>query len=527
LDKSCNFQMSCPTVMFRTKPLLKLLRYAAFRRPVRLRLPLPRVLGLSCLALPVALATRTSTRSLPPTISLKPGRLKVVVELVWLVWDCVCAVWRAVRTLAAVLPCLLLLPLALLPPPLPRLAPRRLAGLVLACAEAAGPVYVKLAQWAATRRDLLPGEVCEVLAGLQDRTSPHPWAATLRLLRQDFGADFADFHSRLWLEDTLPVASGCCAQVYHGWVDGEEVAIKVVHPQLERQLQLDLMVLAAAARWVTWLVPRLAWLNLGGTVAEFGELMTRQMDMVEEAANLQRFRHNFRHREDVVFPEPLMHHCRRRVLVESWVAGTSISSLLAPGAEGEECRAMAARGADMLLQMVFHDNLWHGDLHPGNLLVTPAGGLAVLDPGITCSFSREDRANLVDTFRAVVVGDGGRVGELFLERSEHRCREPAAFVLEMQGIVAAARRQQLCLETVDVSLLLQQVFGALMRHQVRLDASFLSVVIAVTVVEVNEAIRGINTLTLAQGLARSLDRNLDLVARALPFVMSIPTSEPS
>ena len=148
----------------------------------------------------------------------------------------------------------------------------------------------------------------------------------------------------------------------------------------------------------------------------------------------------------------------------------------------------------------------------------------------------------MDTFRAVVVGDGGRVGELFLERSEHRCREPAAFVLEMQGIVAAARRQQLCLETVDVSLLLQQValatrglwtcsstqvFGALMRHQVRLDASFLSVVIAVTVVEVNEAIRGINTLTLAQGLARSLDRNLDLVARALPFVMSIPTSEPS
>ena len=101
----------------------------------------------------------------------------------------------------------------------------------------------------------------------------------------------------------------------------------------------------------------------------------------------------------------------------------------------------------------------------------------------------------MDTFRAVLVGDGGRVGELFLERSEHECRDPAAFVLEIQGIVAAARRQQLCLETVDVSLLLQQVpelqhvhpaqvFGALMRHQVRLDSSFLSVVIAVTVVEV-------------------------------------------
>merc|ERR1719193_539195 len=111
-----------------------------------------------------------------------------------------------------------------------------------------------------------------------------------------------------------------------------------------------------------------------------------QMDMVEEAANLTRFRHNFRNTEDIIFPEPKL--CKRRVLIESWVSGESIATYLEPGTDPEQQKLLANRGADMLLQMVFHDNLWHGDLHPGNLLVTPSGQLAVLDSGITCSLSK-------------------------------------------------------------------------------------------------------------------------------------------
>ena len=85
-----------------------------------------------------------------------------------------------------------------------------------------------------------------------------------------------------------------------------------------------------------------------------------------------------------------------------------------------------------MVNQVFKDNLWHGDLHPGNLLVTPTGQLAVLDSGITCSLNSEDRANLIDTFRAVVLGDGARVGELFLERSKHDCKDRPGFIGQMQ-----------------------------------------------------------------------------------------------
>ena len=143
-----------------------------------------------------------------------PGYSKYSIgEILLCFWDSVCAVWRAFRTGLVLLPCLLAVPLALLPPPLPSLSPQVLAELVAVCAEAAGPVYVKLAQWAATRRDLLPESVCQPLSRLQTRVSPHSWRATERLLKEEFGAEFKDFYQRLWLEERRPVASGCCAQV--------------------------------------------------------------------------------------------------------------------------------------------------------------------------------------------------------------------------------------------------------------------------------------------------------------------------
>jgi len=479
-----------------------------YRKPVRLKGTPPKLLLATPLVVPgfpsyflKAEDLKHTSKVIGATRVVKPG--PSLGEILLIVWDSVCAVWRAIRTGLVLLPCLLAVPLALIPPPLPRLSRQALAELMAVCAEVAGPVYVKLAQWAATRRDLLPESVCQTLARLQTRVSPHSWRATERLLKEEFGSEFDDFYQRLWLEERRPVASGCCAQVYHGWLDGQEVAIKVVHPNLKRQLQLDIMVMRTTARCLTWLFPSTSWLNMCQAVEEFDNLMTEQMDMVEEAANLTRFRHNFKDTVGIIFPEPIL--SKRRVLVESWVSGVSIATFLEPGSDPKIQRQLANRGADMLLQMVFHDNLWHGDLHPGNLLVTPSGDLGVLDSGITCSLTREDRANLIDTFRAVVLSDGARVGELFLERSSHACRDRQGFIREMQETVSKARKQQLCLETIDVSLLLQEVFSTLMRHQVKLDASFLSLVIAVAVVE---------------GLGRSLDSELDLVARAMPYVMS-------
>lgn len=236
-----------------------------YRRPVRLK---GGVLPKMLLSAPLVISS-SSISALKAEdkkiVGATPGMEKPgssIGEILLLFWDSVCAVWRAFRTGLVLLPCLLAVPLALLPPPLPALSPQFLAELLAVCAEAAGPVYVKLGQWAATRRDLLPESVCRTLARLQTRVSPHSWRATERLLKEDFGKEFKDFYQRLWLEERRPVASGCCAQVYHGWLDGQEVAVKVVHPHLRRQMQLDLTVMRTTARCLTWLFPSTSWLNL-------------------------------------------------------------------------------------------------------------------------------------------------------------------------------------------------------------------------------------------------------------------------
>jgi len=371
--------------------------------------------------------------------------------------------------------------------------------------ETAGPVYIKLSQWASTRRDIFPGVVCDKLSTLQRDTKPHSWKETLVVLEKEWGKTW---NEKIKLNSEV-IGSGCCAQVYKGIVnDGSEreVAVKVVHPGLCKMLELDLMVMSFGASMLTWLVPGADWLSLERAVQEFRELMVGQVDMTKECSNLVKFRENFKDDPDVSFPKPLIKFCGRDVLVEDWVDGVGIHNYMKESSKEEERSKLAELGVDMLLKMVFRDNYWHGDLHPGNIMVTSDGKLCVLDTGVASSLSEGDRENLALTFRAIVMGESTMVGELFLERSYHECLDKEAFKRDMQKIVEEARSAQLSLDRIDVCLLLQTVFSTLMRHKVRLDANFSSVVIAIAIVE---------------GLGRVLDPQLDLVKRAIPFLIKV------
>lgn len=408
-----------------------------------------------------------------------------------------------IRTALVFLPCILCSPLLLLPSSL--CPTRTLLSLLLWSMETAGPVYIKLSQWASTRRDVFPGVVCDKLSTLQRDTKPHSWKETLVVLEKEWGEAW---NEKIKLNSEV-IGSGCCAQVYKGIVnDGSEreVAVKVVHPGLCKMLELDLMVMSFGASMLTWLVPGTDWLSLERAVQEFRELMVGQVDMTKECSNLVKFRENFKDDPDVSFPKPLIKFCGRDVLVEDWVDGVGIHNYMKDSSKEEERSKLAELGVDMLLKMVFRDNYWHGDLHPGNIMVTSDGKLCVLDTGVASSLSEGDRENLALTFRAIVMGESTLVGELFLERSYHECLDKEAFKRDMQKIVEEARSAQLSLDRIDVCLLLQTVFSTLMRHKVRLDANFSSVVIAIAIVE---------------GLGRVLDPQLDLVKRAIPFLIKV------
>lgn len=421
---------------------------------------------------------------------------------------------------------------------------RLLVGSVQCC----GPVFVKLGQWASTRRDLFPASLCDHLAKLQRQATSHDWHHTRCLLEQTFGgkanvdAIFADINP-------VPVGSGCCAQVYQAWLNVQhltsktrgqlildnrwtdkqllEVAVKVLHPNIEARFARDLAVMRSVVGLATWLCPSLKWLSLEESLEEFAALMNIQVDLANEAENLQQFRADFVGSRKIIFPMPITELCKKAVIVETFESGFPISEIVRHlDKTPDKIRGrLADIGVDMLLTMVFRNNFVHADLHPGNILVRgltdPATcdvvssgcekelQLVILDPGLSASLPPNELRNFNAVFTAVAKGDGRKVGELFLQSSVQQCEHPLQFIEQMNSIVVDARSKQLNLASVDVAFLLSRVFSTLQTHKVKLDHNFISVILSIMVLE---------------GLGRTLNPDMDLLWKATPYLLKGPTT---
>ncbi|KAK3884301.1 hypothetical protein Pcinc_011419 [Petrolisthes cinctipes] len=319
------------------------------------------------------------------------------------------------------------------------------------------------------------------------------------------------------------------------------VAVKVLHPGVESAFRRDLQIMECGAWILTLLVPRLKWLSLTQCVQEFAEVMEAQINLKKEANNLETFSENFADVPFIKFPRPLRPYVTRKVLVETYEEGDPMTDILyAPPEEASPQlkKDLAQIGVDALLKMVFVDNLVHGDLHPGNILVQNNNNnddthttttrmmmvdvgcdtmvmdvvpdpnplrLCILDCGIVSRLTRPDLDNLRAVFKQVVLGDGVSVGQLFLQHSVHQCTDPEAFKSDISSLVDNARHTHISLGQVDIGVLLQSVFGVLVHHRVRLDSAFSAVVLAIFVLE---------------GLGRALDPDMDILERARPVLVT-------
>lgn len=148
--------------------------------------------------------------------------------------------------------------------------------LLVGTIQVCGPVYVKLGQWASTRRDLFHPKLCDHLSRLQRRTNVHPWKHTQKVLeRNSLTNAFDDF-------DNEPIGSGCCAQVYKAKYQGSEVAVKVLHPEIKQRFIRDLRVLRSCLNGVSWMFPQLQWLSVQESLEEFASLMNVQVNLKNE-----------------------------------------------------------------------------------------------------------------------------------------------------------------------------------------------------------------------------------------------------
>ncbi|WWC97449.1 hypothetical protein V866_004329 [Kwoniella sp. B9012] len=255
--------------------------------------------------------------------------------------------------------------------------------------ERAGPSFIKLGQWAASRADLFPAELCDKMSKLHSNGKPHSLSHTKRVLERAFGMKFDEIFEEF---NDEPIGCGAIAQVYKAklkpsvFIGGaasakqarvpvdeshtRSVAIKVLHPRARKTIRRDIAIMSVFAN-IFNAFPGMEWLSLPEEVAVFGDMMNSQLDLRVEASNLERFEANFQKRgRRVTFPSPIKlgQNESKDVLIEEFENALPLKWFLTNGG-GDYDDMIAGIGLDAFLEMLLLDNWTHGDLHPGNIMV--------------------------------------------------------------------------------------------------------------------------------------------------------------
>ena len=287
--------------------------------------------------------------------------------------------------------------------------------------EDLGPVFVKLGQILSTRRDLLPPDIAEELALLQDRVPPFPSDDTRGLIERAFGESLDRLFVRF---DAEPLASASIAQVHtarlpadpeHGRAEELEVVVKVVRPGIRATISQDVELMYILARAIEryWVEGRR--LRPVEVVNEFEKTIYDELDLMREAANASMLRRNFEGSPLLYIPAVHWSHTRANVMVMERIHGMAVSDVDGMRAAGIDFRVLAERGVEIFFTQAFKHNFFHADMHPGNIFVAPSGQYLAVDFGIMGSLNPEDQRYLAENFVAFFNRDYRRVAELHVE----------------------------------------------------------------------------------------------------------------
>jgi ubiquinone biosynthesis protein len=280
-----------------------------------------------------------------------------------------------------------------------------------------GPIFVKFGQAVSTRRDLLPTDIADELAKLQDRVPPFPGSVARQLVEVAYGKSVNEVFSQF--EET-PLAAASIAQVHVARLpNGQEVIVKVLRPDMRGVIERDLEVLHALADLAQRYWPEGRRLRPREIVGEYQKTILDELDLMREAANASQLKRNFAGSELLYVPEVHWDYCRAEVMVMERIHGVPISDLASLRAAGTNIAQLAENGVRIFFTQVFRHNFFHADMHPGNIFVLIADPArpryAAVDFGIVGSLDPRDQHYLAENFLAVFDRDYRRVAQLHLE----------------------------------------------------------------------------------------------------------------
>ena len=303
-----------------------------------------------------------------------------------------------------------------------RLLPKRsrhapLGARIRMALEELGPIFVKFGQAVSTRRDLLPADIADELAKLQDQVPPFATSEVLEILAEAFGRPADDVFQEF---QRAPLAAASVAQVHVARLhDGREVVVKVLRPGVHKSVRKDLAVLYAIAELAERYWPDARRLRPREVVQEFEATLFKELDLMREAANAAQLRRNFEGSATLYVPDVYWNYCRSNVLTMERIAGVPISDLEELQSRGTNIRRLAENGVEIFFNQVFTHNFFHADMHPGNIFVDVTDPeqprYIAVDFGIVGTLSPRDQHYLAANFLAFFKRDYYRVARLHVD----------------------------------------------------------------------------------------------------------------
>ncbi len=280
-----------------------------------------------------------------------------------------------------------------------------------------GPTFVKIGQMLSTRADIIPAAYAEAFQSLQDDVGPIPFAEVEEQIRAALGAGPDELFSQFERE---PLATASIAQVHRARLpSGEEVVVKVQRPRVRELIYTDLSLLQFIVRQAEAQVPEVKLVDFPGILGQLRKAIGDETDFRVEAGHLERFAENFAGNDHIVVPAVFADYCSEQVLTMEYLAGVKISRARAAGCD---MRQVGERYLQAAFQMLLEDGYFHGDLHPGNVLVLPGNRLGLLDFGMVGRLTEEMRENLVTLFFAIQRRDFRTIARVYWEiaiKGEH------------------------------------------------------------------------------------------------------------
>ncbi len=366
--------------------------------------------------------------------------------------------------------------------------------------EELGPTFIKFGQILSVRPDLIPMDLCDELGKLQDSVPPFNYEDVKKQIKESFRCNPEELFSAL---DPTPLAAASLGQVHRAQLKtGEHVVVKVQRPDIRKMIETDIDILYTLANLANRYMQDIRVFDPVAIVDEFSKVITKEIDFTYEAHNIDKFRRNFKDSTTVYIPKVFWEYTRSKIVTTEEIKGIRLNDYLSQDHPYEERQAVAANGANAILQQIFIDGFFHADPHPGNIFILPNNAAAFVDFGIVGRLDEETRDIIINLLIAVsmkningIVKTMEKLGSSVQEESLRDFKHNLSDFVE--------RYYDIPLKQVDISTMLQQAVELMTRHKLKIPPQFQILIKALATID---------------GVARQLDPEFNTIAHTRPFV---------